>query len=179
MLLVAAWAVCLGFILALPHVVAISDRGDFLIRNTVRLSLLYWAVAAVLMLIAHHGSRLAWMLASIAYLIHVGLAFEHAHHWSHAAAFEHVKQVGGFGEGIFVNYFFTLLWAVDAAWWWIDRNSYEKRPRWIGWSIHGFMIFMIVNGTIVFESGPIRWIAVLILIGLGVLTWRQSRSGTV
>jgi hypothetical protein len=28
---------------------------------------------------------------------------------------------------------------------------------WIDRLLHGFMLFMVFNGMIVFESGPIRW----------------------
>jgi hypothetical protein len=179
--LVAAWAIALGVFLALPDSIPPDDGGDPLIRNTVRLALLYWTIAVALMLGSNskrRTARLAWSLACAAYLVHVGTAFENAHRWSHAAAFEHVKQAGGFGEGIFVSYFFTLLWTADVIWWWANRSGYENRSRWLGWAIHGFMIFMIINATIVFESGPIRWIAAILLIGLGWLLWsRISRVG--
>lgn len=175
--LIAAWTVVLGGIVVLPNVVALDDRGDFLIRNTVRLALLYWAIAVSLMLGPRFASgwtaRLAWTLGCMAYLVHVGLAFEYAHHWSHAKAFAHVKQAGGVGAGIFASYFFTILWTLDAAWWWIDRTSYQRRPRWLGCSIHGFMVFMIANGAVVFENGPIRWIGAAVLLGLGGLFWRR------
>jgi hypothetical protein len=174
--LVAAWAIALVVVLALPDSIALDDRGDLLIRGTVRLALLYWTIAVALMLRSNSNqrtARLAWTLACAAYLVHVGMAFEYAHNWSHAAAFAHVKQAGGFGEGIFVNYFFTLLWTADAVWWYLDRRGYENRPRWLGWAIHGFMVFMIANGVIIFENGAIRWLGVVVLLGLGWLFWRR------
>lgn len=179
----AMWVLCLGGTLFLPFFVSLTDCGDFLIRNTVRLALLYWAATAVLMLRPRSQSgsepRLAWTLGCLAYLIHVGTAFHYAHHWSHAEAFDHVKRAGGVGEGVYVSYCFTLLWTVDVIWWWLNRRSYEKRPRWLGWSIHGFMVFMIVNGAIIFESGAIRWVAATVLIGIGWLfLHRMSRRVT-
>ena len=194
-LLFATWAMCLGCVLVLPYVISLNDPGNFLIRNSVRLALLYWAIAVALSgyrsnpnpthskdeqnrprCTSGSGCRVAWTLACIAYLIHVGMAFEHAHHWSHATAFDHVKQASGFGEGIFVSYLFTLIWTLDAAWWWIDHVHYENRANWLVRTIHGFMLFIIVNGTIIFENGPIRWIGAAILLGLGWLFWNRIRS---
>lgn len=176
--LIVAWVAALGGIMMLPNVIAMSDAGDFLIRNTVRLALIYWAIA-----VAHAATlqrrldRLAWTLGCIAYLIHVSMAFEFAHHWSHTAAFEHVRQAGGFGEGIYINYFFTIAWSADAAWRWIDSAGHEARPQWMRTTIHGFMLFVIVNGAIIFESGLIRWIGSVALLGLACLFWHRMRSG--
>lgn len=175
--LLTIWSILLCATIALPEVVPLTSRGEFLIRNTVRLALLFWAIAALLMLTGNErsaSSRLAWTLACLTYLIHVAMAFEYSHRWSHAAAIEHVRQVGGVGEGIFVNYLFTIVWTVDALWWWVDRRGYERRPRWLDWSIHTFMVFIIVNATVVFESGLIRWIGAAALIGLACL-WVRRR----
>jgi hypothetical protein len=181
-LLVFVWATCLVGILLLPQSIVPDDDGDVLIRNTVRLALAFWTIAVALMLTEPRfapasDARLAWTLACGAYLIHVGVAFECAHRWSHFAAFEHVKEVGGLGEGIYVNYFFTLLWTADAIWWWVDSNGYRNRPRWLGWAIHGFMVFMIVNGVVIFENGPIRWIGGAVLLGLAWLFWNRMERG--
>lgn len=184
-LLFVTWAMCLGCVLVLPNVISLSNPGEFLIRNTVRLALFYWVIAVSVR--ARGGmlaacQRVAWTLACIAYLVHVGMAFEHAHHWSHTVAFEHVRQAGGFGEGIYFNYLFTIVWTADALWWWVDRVAYENRSRWLALIIHGFMLFMIVNGAIIFEQGPIRWIGTMMLFGLGWQFWnkrcanRRSRS---
>jgi hypothetical protein len=167
--LIALWALALGGILIAPEFVPLSDRGDFLIRNTVRLALVYWAVAVALMIRSLSSTaRLAWTLGCAAYLVHVGLAFEYAHHWSHGEAFRHVEVVSGYGEGIFVSYLFTLVWSVDVLWWWMDAKGYRQRPRWIGWTVHGFMVFVIVNATVIFESGPTRWVGVGVLTSLGL-----------
>jgi hypothetical protein len=178
--LVAVWVLGLGSTFTLPHLIALTDRGDFLIRNTVRLALLYWAIAVMQMLRPRSRSdsepRLAWTLGCIAYLIHVGMAFHYAHHWSHAEAFNHVQQVGSVGAGIFVSYFFTLLWTLDVIWWWLNPNRYENRARWISWSIHGFLVFMIVNGAIIFESGAIRWVGAAVLLGLVWRAWHRMNE---
>ncbi len=48
--MVVAWLVQLSAVLGLPLLFAPADPGDALIRWTVRLSLLYYAAAAMLML---------------------------------------------------------------------------------------------------------------------------------
>jgi hypothetical protein len=165
--LIAPWALILAGILIAPDFVPLSDRGDFLIRNTVRLALVYWAIAVALMIRSLSSTaRLAWTLGCATYLVHVALAFDYAHHWSHHEAFRHVEAVSGYGEGIFVSYLFTLVWAADVLSWWVDAGGYRQRPRWIGWTLYGFMVFVIVNATVVFESGLTRWVGAAVLLAL-------------
>jgi len=173
--LILLWFLLLGCIFAAPCALSWADPGDFLVRNTIRLSLLYWLIAVQLMLQNDPFARPCWIMACAAYLVHVGVSFEHAHHWSHGAAFRHVEEASGYGAGIFVSYFFTLLWTLDAAWWWASPKSYESRPLWLGWAIHGFMIFIIINGTMIFENGAIRWVSAVALFALG-LFWARNRS---
>lgn len=91
-----------------------------------------------------------WTLGSTACVIHIALAFHLGHGWSHETAWEHTKQVGGYGDGIFVNYAFALVWLADAAWAWVSFHSYQDRPRWLSWSIHVFLAFIVFNAAVVF-----------------------------
>jgi hypothetical protein len=155
-----------------------EDVGDLLIRATVDLALAYYAVAVGLMTGATRDDwrsrtprgrlmRSCWNLGWAAYVIHVAVAFHFMHHWSHFAAYGHVERVSGFGPGIFVSYFFTLLWTVDVSWWNANAERYAARPAWIGWLVHG---------TVVYETGPIRYVGVA---GFGVLALQslyRSRS---
>jgi hypothetical protein len=97
-------------------------------------------------------ARLAWTLGALMLLIHIVVAFWLAHGWSHAAAVEHVREVGGFGSGIIVNYLFVLIWSGDIVWWWISPVSRSRRPRWVGWVVHGFLLFVVLNATVIFGS---------------------------
>jgi len=162
------WLALLLAILLRPHPVDSPTPGDDLIRNTIRLSLFYYAVAAIHLLCAFPAdwrnftdrirfARITWTLAWLAYLIHLGMAFHYAHNWSHADAIEHTRDVSGFGEGIFVSHLFTLIWSADVISWWLAPRWYQTRSVWIDRVLHGFMAFMIFNGTVVFETGPIRW----------------------
>jgi hypothetical protein len=180
LLIVLLWLVLLAAILAGPQVANASNPGDDLIRHTVRLSLLYYAVAAALMLrlrpedwlaLTARGrlARWCWTLAWAAYVVHVGLAFHYAHGWSHAHAVETTRQRSGFGAGIYVSHLFTLLWTADVLAWWLRPRWVAVRNPWLNRGLHGFMLFMIFNGTVVFEDGPIRWAGVALVAGLAAL----------
>lgn len=158
-----------------------ADRGDYFTRHTARVAVLFWgiAVAARLLRVGRKDARWLWTLACGAYLIHVAAAFEHIHRWSHAAAFDHVEQVSGFGAGIFISYLFTFIWLADVLWWWIGPFSYESRPMWLALGLHSFMAFVVFNGTIVYESGFIRWASIAIFVGLGLLLIRRLRMVSI
>jgi hypothetical protein len=154
-----------------------DDAGEMLTRNTVRLSLAWYAVALVLMLRLRPAdwaapsargqlARWCWTWGIVCFLVHLGMAFHFYHHWSHTHAFEHTREVGGIGEGIYISYLFTWLWIGDAAWWWARPQSYAARPAWMDRSLHGFMLFIVFNGMVVFESGAIRWAGAVMFAAL-------------
>lgn len=147
-----------------------GDTGELLTRNTIRLALVWYFLALLLMIrldprgweAATTVGRLArwcWTWGIICFVIHVAMAFHFYHHWSHADAFERTRQISGLGEGIYFSYLFGIIWLADAVFWWLSPARYAGRPRWIDRSLHGFMLFMVFNGTIVFESGPVRWVS--------------------
>jgi hypothetical protein len=181
---IIVWGAALVGVLAAPALLGSADVGDDLIRNTVRLSLAYYAAAAGLMLFLRppewagsgRGSvaRWCWTLAWATYVIHVGMALHFYHHWSHADAVRHTEEVSGFGPGIYVSHLFTLLWTADVAWWWLRPDAYAERPTWIGRALHAFMAFVIFNGMVVYEAGAIRWAGAVMFAALGVL-WVRSR----
>jgi hypothetical protein len=161
--------------------------GDFRIRATIRVALLYYTLAVTLMsrlrppewAATGRGqlTRWCWTLAWAAYLIHLAMAFHHYHHWSHADAVAHTRAVSGVGAGIYVSHLFTLLWTLDVAFWWLSPERYATRPAWVDVALHSFMVFVIFNGTVVYESGTIRW------AGLGMFTvlalvWLLNRRGS-
>jgi hypothetical protein len=165
-----------------------ADLADALTRNTVRLALAGYAAAATGMLLLRPAdwrvatgpgwlTRWCWTLAWASYLVHLAVAFLIYHQGSHAAAVAHTEQVSGWGEGTYVSHFFTLVWSLDVLAWWLWPGRYASRPAWIDWSLHGFMVFMVFNATVVYETGFIRW------AGLALFAWlaavgliRLSRS---
>ncbi len=117
--------------------------------------------------------RWCWTLAWAAFVIHVAVSFHFFHHWSHQRAFQHVEDVSHFGPGIYVSYLFTLLWTIDVAWWWLQPSGYALRLHRIGWTLHAFMAFIIFCGTVIYETGLIRWAGLAMFVGLGLL-WLVS-----
>ena len=96
--------------------------------------------------------RWCWTWAAVCYFAHIIAAFQFFYHWSHQAAFQQTRLSSGVGEGLYVSYLFTAIWAADVTWWWVRPAEYALRPKWIGRTVHAFMAFMIFNGTVVY--GP-------------------------
>jgi hypothetical protein len=174
-LLVPAWAVLLAAAFLAPRLLPDDDPADLVTRQTARVAVLFWAVATGLLLLQSRDfARPAWTLGCTAYCVHVATAFDRVHGWSHAAAVDHVEAVSGFGPGLFVSYAFTALWIADATWWLVAAASYDARPTWVNRAIHAFMAFVVFNGTVVYETGFIRWAGVVVFTLLGVLVGRRS-----
>lgn len=169
--------------------------GEWLTKVTVWMALLGYAAGAACLLLARRSpkwsrpARLAWTFGCAWFLAHVLCAFAFHYGWSHATAFQETAQQTGevmgvnVGGGVFVSYAFTLAWAADALWWWLDEAGHRRRPRLLTYALHGFFFFIIFNGTVVFEHGPARWLGALICGGLFVL-WlatsprlRRARRG--
>jgi hypothetical protein len=162
--------------------------GEELTRNTVRLALLYYAAALTVLLSLTPAdwasssprvrlARCCWTLAWAAFVLHVAMALHHFDHWSHAAAVERTRRRTGFGEGVYVSHLFTLLWTADVAYWWLRPTAYAARRPALDRALHGFMLFMVFNGTVVFEQGPIRWAGVALCLYLAALwLWRRRAA---
>ena len=178
---VGSIALVIGLSLALAN-----STGEMLTRNTVRLSLTWYAVALCFMMRLTPADRRAettigrvarwcWTLSLVSFLVHLGMAFHFYHQWSHAHAFQRTAEASGIGEGIYVSYLFTLLWAADVAWWWAQPAGYANRSIWLGRALHTFMLFIVFNGMVIYEQGPIRW-AGLAMFAVLAAAWFQSRS---
>lgn len=124
-------------------------------------------------------TRVVWTLGLLTLLIHIVLAFWLAHEWSHQAAVEHVREVGGFGGGIVVNYLFAIIWLGDVVWWWLSPASRTSRPRWMGWAIHGFLAFVVLNATVIFGSPESRLIYCAMFLLLAILSLRRQVGFTI
>ncbi len=126
-------------------------------------------------------ARWLWTAACGMLWIHVACAFQFQHHWSHAEAYAHTARrtaelVGvDWGGGLYFNYLLLVAWAGDAGWWWIGPQSYRDRPVIVDRCIDGFVAFMAFNATVVFGSGPLRWLAlgVILVLGGGALRGRR------
>ena len=163
--------------------------GVVLTKWTIWVALLGYAVGAAGLLIARREprwsslARLAWTVGCVAYLGHVYSAFQFYHGWSHASAFEETarqtRETVGWdvGEGLFVSYFFTLVWVSDVIWWWLaGAENYQRRPRAFTIALHVFFFFIVFNATVVFESGLARGLGLVLCSGLAFLWWTIGKK---
>jgi hypothetical protein len=179
LLLMVGWVALLAAVFVAPRVLVSADPGDDLTRNTVRVSLLFWLLAVWIMIgldktgwraasTIGKAARTCWTLAWLAYFVHLASAMHYYHGWSHADAMRHVEEVSGFGPGIFFSHLFTLLWTADVAWWWLDPGSYARRFAGFDRLVHAYMAFIIFNGTVVYETGFIRWAGAVVFAALAL-----------
>lgn len=101
---------------------------------TVRVVCLLYVVAlAAWMAKRPQSARVFWSLSFLCYGSHVLSAFNFQYHWSHDAAFaETARQTAAvisvqWGGGLYINYLFTAVWALDVFWIWWDTQSYQYR----------------------------------------------------
>ena len=118
-----------------------------------------------------------WLCGGGLALCHMVCAFHFVHHWSHGLAIQatadQTEQLLGIrlGGGVYFNYLFVITWLLDSAWWSVFPLSYAQRPTWIQYAIGGYLLFITLNGTMVFAAGLSRWgtlLLLLIWIGLAI-----------
>ena len=164
--------------------------GVLLTSWTIRLALAcYVAYLAGGLVVSASGKRSAswpsvarwiWTLGCGLFVIHVACAFHFYHDWSHAAAFEktasETEDLLGvrFGEGIYFSYLFLVLWVADVAWSWLRPLSAAPQASWPRIALHAYLFFIAFNGAIVFESGPTRWVGIVVCLLLTGLAWRTA-----
>ena len=158
--------------------------GELLTRWTVRFALAFYVASLATRGFAPKSSRIAWTAGCLAYLLHVVAAFAYYHDWSHDQAYAFTAQqtndvVGiDWGGGLYVNYWFTLVWIGDATWWWLNAERYLRRPCWLDGSVHGFLGFIAFNATVVFATGYSRWFGIAacgLLSVVWYLDWKRTR----
>jgi hypothetical protein len=96
------------------------------------------------------AARVVYTAGLTTYLLHVWAAFEYFYSWSHAIAYSETERQTAalfgvdWGGGIYLNYLFTVVWAVDCALWWLRPTQWYPQI-----AVQSFLVFMVVNGTIV------------------------------
>ena len=159
-----------------------TDPADGLISLSAIPPVLLWLFCWPLALDrqrAKPATRLCWAGACALLWVHIAVAFHLGHGWSHRAAWEHTRTVGGYGDGIFVNYAFALVWTADAAWALAAPGSYRTRSRWLHGAVHGFLAFVVFNAAVVFATTPaLPWIfgALVLFEVVGHLARRKRRT---
>lgn len=173
--------------------------GEAITLWTIRAALACAFVAALLVMVNPSRERharlplLLWTVACGLFLGHVAAAFHYYHNWTHALAVQDTAQrtadlIGWrFGGGVYFNYLFGVLWLCDVLLLWhrkLQRGASTREissspkgaspdseatvhPLRIAWIV--FFLFMVVNGAIVFVSGPVRWIAAAALLVLATV----------
>lgn len=127
-------------------------------------------------------ARWGWTVGCIGLVSHVICAFNFYHEWSHESAYRETARqtaevVGlDWGGGLLINYAFVLAWLLEVAWWWRGGNDYWRRPRLFEIVWQGFFIFMIFNATVVFKTGPLRWVGLTLCVALAILWWAVGRA---
>ena len=87
------------------------------------------------------------------------------------------KLIGSeFGEGLYFNSLFLLVWIADVLFWWLRPERYETRPAWVEYGIHGFLFFIAINGAVIFESGVTRIGGIVTIVIFAVILLRQLRA---
>jgi hypothetical protein len=164
------------------------SQGELLTRLTIWMALCAYAVGAGALLLARQRSqwlacaRWAWTCACVFLIVHIGFAFRYYHGWSHAAAYrdtarQTAEMTGiNWGGGIFLNYFLAVAWLADVFHWWLAPKRHEQRSSRLTAVWHGFVFFMVFNGTVVFGTGPVRWFGIFITAGLFALSWKSRKS---
>lgn len=164
--------------------------GEFLTRATIWLAVAGYAVGAAAFALSRgrrvwdSAARLAWTAACVALLAHVACAFHFYHGWSHRAAYldtaRQTEETFGleWGGGLYVNYVLLAGWVLDVGFWWArGLDSYRRRPWPLLAAWHGFLVFIIFNGTVVFASGLARWAGLCVCVWLCVAWWLAARDG--
>jgi hypothetical protein len=127
-------------------------------------------------------ARWVWTIGCGCFLAHVAGAFAYFYHWSHAVAYrETARQTAEltglhWGGGLYLNYLFALGWLIDVLWWWLAPERFARRSRKLTALWHGFMFFMVFNGSVIFGRGPVRWLGAIVCAGLAGLFSRQRRE---
>ena len=154
--------------------------------NTVRIALVFYATVFGLLLAGCRGRRWRnllrplWTFGCIAMIAHVIAAFHYTHHWSQADAIQSTarktEQLIGwaFGEGLYFNYLFLLVWIADVLYWWLRPERYETRPAWLAYGIHGYLFFIAFNGAVIFESGVTRIGGIVAVVIFAVIILRRQ-----
>ena len=121
------------------------------------------------------AARTAWTAGCVSLIAHVAFAYHFYHHWSQTSVYRETArqtaEVTGldWGGGLFINYALVIGWIIDVVYWRLrGLDAYRHRPRWLTAMWQVFLFFIIFNATVVFKTGPLRW------IGLGLCLWLAS-----
>jgi hypothetical protein len=125
-------------------------------------------------------ASLAGVLAAAA---HFALAFDGRHDWSHASAVEETARQAAavygldWGGGVYANYAFLGVWALDLWRWRVAARRGVSRSGWGTWLARAFYFIVILNGAVIFAGGWRRWVGVALVTWLAAAWWPQRDPG--
>lgn len=144
-----------------------SEAGTYL---TIFFAIICWGVALVTVA---GTARFPWTAGLLLYLTHIVFAFDAFYDWSHHVAMEitakETAAVIGLetGFGLWMNYAFGLILALD-VW-----QQWRAGTRRFAVAIDWIVIFMIVNGAIIFADGITRLYGAGLVLAVIALRWRR------
>jgi hypothetical protein len=163
------------------------SSGELLIVWSIRMAMLLFFVSLTLLVGKSERQRMPvvlkilWTASFVLIVLHVAAAFHFVHHWSHGEAYrataEETRQMLGFayGAGIYFNYFFLAVWAMDVFWVWLPSKGDSCATHWLVFAGRCYLLFIAINGLVVFETGWLRAFGVLgTAVVLGV-AWNRRR----
>jgi hypothetical protein len=148
------------------------DLPHGLVFASISAAVVCWAAGEV------RRSRAWWTAGAALAFIHSIAAFGVFFAWSHETARVMTAQQTAaltginFDGGIYVNYLFLTVWLADAAWWWSSPESYARRGLMVSMLIRGFILFIIVNGAVVFADGWARVVGLVSSVTVGIAWFR-------
>ena len=125
--------------------------------------------------------RWIWTVGAAFSVAHLVFAFSHVHGWSHEHAVQHTaeateRMIGiKNGQGVWVNYVFTIVWLADCLRLWRLSGQESHGSRWLDRVIHGFLAFVVLNATVVFGPPVYRYLALPCAVGL-IWLWSLGRQ---
>jgi hypothetical protein len=161
------------------------ELAELAVRGTIWLSLLAWVIGEWRRSAPNApttAGRRPWTVGALAALVHSALAFHIHYGWSHADAYaDTARQTAAvtgleWGGGLYVNYAFLVVWTADALWWRGAPQSFRDRPRLLDRAVRAFLLFMFVNGAVVFARGSWRWLGA-VAVSAVVAAWYRG-AGT-
>ena len=166
------------------------NKGELLTRFSIWVTLAGYFIGAALLALSRKKpnlepkARLAWTIGCLSLLIHVVCAYQFYHHWSHDSVYRETSrqtaEVIGleWGGGVYFNYALIVCWVLDVAWWQRGPEGYRRRSALLNVMWQAFLMFMIFNATVVFKTGALRFIGLVLCLFLCWLWWYAAAASS-
>jgi hypothetical protein len=130
----------------------------------------------------HRTLAMLWLVGACLALGHSFGALFTFHHGSQTEALESTAQQTEkllgfrFAAGLYINYLFVLVWMLDAVLRLIVPARYDRFPSVYRVVVLGFLVFIAINGAVVFKEGWMRTIGVACVVWLATLFFLRRRD---